>query len=106
MKNNILSLIFVGAAVVSCAHNYDQIRPTPVTGDSNMCAVASAHLSQLCEQDPVKNKYCCDVNAPTLKVKTFTQFCIEKQYQGVALNPGCIANVVYCEQIDICTNSK
>lgn len=106
MKKNILSIIFISGLAVSCMQNSEQVLPRPIAGDSNMCPTADKHLSMLCEQDPIKNKYCCEVDSPTKKGKSFTQFCVEKQHQGVSLNPGCLSQIVSCQQIDICTNSK
>lgn len=80
--------------------------PTPVVTDTNMCVPAEEHLQELCKADPVKNSYCCKVAAPTKKGKTFTQFCIEKQNQGVFLNPRCLASVTSCDKINACTQSE
>ena len=81
-------------------------RPTPIPTDTNMCANAEQHLDQLCKADPSGNSYCCAVVAPTKKGKTFTQFCQDKQNDGVALNPKCLSEVKTCGEIDSCTGSK
>lgn len=80
--------------------------PTPVVTDTDQCNAAEQHLNTLCKADPVKNNYCCQVVAPTKKGKSYTQFCQEKQNQGVFLNPKCVSSVLSCDQIDPCTNSK
>lgn len=81
-------------------------KPTPVVTDTDQCGAVEQHLNDMCKADPVKNSYCCEVVAPTKKGKSYTQFCQEKQAQGVFLNPKCVANVTSCDQIDPCTNSK
>jgi hypothetical protein len=80
--------------------------PTPVVIDTDQCGAAETNLHSLCNADPVKNSYCCQVVAPTKKGKSYTQFCQDKQLQGVFLNPKCVSSVTSCEQIDACTNSK
>lgn len=80
--------------------------PTPVVVDTAVCIEADQHLQQLCNADPTKNAYCCEVSAPTKKGKSFTQFCIEKQNQGVFLNPRCLSQVSSCDKIDACTQSE
>lgn len=81
-------------------------RPTPIPIDTNMCQSAEQHLQQLCDADKVNNSYCCAVAAPTKKGKTFTQFCEQKQNDGVFLNPKCLSEVKTCNDIDSCTGSK
>ncbi len=68
------------------------------------CAKAEDHIQNMC--DNAKGTYCCLIVAPTQKGKSFTQFCHEKEAQGLNLNPQCIANVKTCEAVDTCTNSK
>lgn len=106
MKKNILTLIFAGTVIVACSGTTTQTRPAAITGDSNMCPTAEEHLTQLCKKDEIVNRYCCEVVAPTQKGKSFTQFCSEKQAQGVRLNPGCLARITSCEQVDVCTSSN
>lgn len=86
--------------------NGEPPKPTPVVTDTDQCGAAEQHLHDLCVVDAVKNNYCCQIVAPTKKGKGYTQFCQEKQSQGVFLNPKCVANVTSCDQIDSCTNSK
>ena len=81
-------------------------RPTPIPTDTNMCESAQQHLDQMCKADPSGNAYCCAVVASTKKGKTFTQFCQDKQNDGVALNPKCLSEVKSCGEIDSCTGSK
>ena len=80
--------------------------PTPIVTDTDQCAPAEKHLHDLCAADATKNSYCCQIVAPTKKGKSYTQFCQEKQAQGVFLNPKCVANIVSCDKIDSCTNSQ
>lgn len=81
-------------------------KPTPVVTGTDQCGAAEQNLHNLCNMDPVKNNYCCQVVAPTKKGKSYTQFCQEKQNQGIFLNPKCVSGVTSCDQIDPCTNSK
>ena len=71
---------------------------TPVVKDSDKCSVAETHLKDL---------NCIPKDQPyTKKGKTFTQFCQDKQEQGVFLNPACLATITSCDQMDCCTQSK
>lgn len=104
MKNLIFcSFLFI---LIGCPQNPVTPKPTPIVVDTEMCDTADKHLAQLCLADSEKNKYCCMIGSPTKKGKTYTQFCIEKQNQGVWLNPRCVSQITSCEQIDNCTNSK
>lgn len=106
MKKIIFSLIFATALIDGCPSQPVQPHPTPEVADTALCPNADEHLTQLCQADPVKNKYCCQVVAPTKKGKNFTQFCIEKQNEGLFLNPRCLSTVTSCDQIDVCTKTK
>lgn len=106
MKKIIFSAIFMGALLEGCPPSPVPAHNTPVPTDTALCPTADQHLTQLCKADPVKNKYCCDVVAPTKKGKNFTQVCIEKQNEGLFLNPRCLAQVTSCDQIDVCTKTK
>ena len=104
MKNFFISALIISAITLSCASQ------TPgsavATSDSSYCSVADTHMAQLCKADPVKNAYCCQVDAATKKGLTYTDFCTKKQAQGVSLNPKCLAEITSCDQINACTNSK
>lgn len=105
MKKNIAYLLLL--FLISCKDPvYQPPRPTPIVTDTEMCKPAQLHLEELCAQESKVNAYCCRVVKPTLKGKTYTQFCEEKQSQGVFLNPRCVSNVSTCDQIDACTNSN
>ena len=110
MIKNIFSFIFTASLAIlapACPpSNPPTPHTTPVVKDTAMCSDADVHITQLCNADHIKNKYCCDVVAPTKKGKSFTQFCTEKQNEGLFLNPSCLAQVTSCEQINVCTNSK
>jgi len=81
-------------------------KPTPIPTDTGMCQSAEDHLTQMCKSDPQTNSYCCAVVAPTKKGKSFSQFCQDKQNDGVSLNPKCLSEVKSCGEIDSCTGSK
>lgn len=106
MKKYIFSVIFSTALVINCGSTTVQSHPTPVVTDTAMCVTADQHLASLCSADSSKNAYCCLVDALTKKGKNYTQFCIEKQNEGVFLNPRCISQVTSCDQIDACTQSN
>lgn len=92
--------------IVGCPPAPVPPHPTPVVTDTFLCPDADTHMAALCQADPVKNAYCCQVDALTKKGKNYTQFCIEKQNQGIFLNPRCVSQVTSCEQIDVCTQSQ
>lgn len=106
MKSFIISSILLSFVLIACAGVPIAPHPTPVVTDTAMCVDAQTHLEQLCQADSSKNAYCCKVVAPTKKGKSFTQFCIEKQNQGVFLNPRCVSKVNSCGEIDRCTQSE
>ena len=81
-------------------------RPTPIPTDTNLCQTAEQHLQQMCNANQEENAYCCAIVAPTKKGKTFTQFCEQKQNDGVSLNPKCLSEVKTCGEVDSCTGSK
>jgi nitrous oxide reductase accessory protein NosL len=97
----ILSLgLLVGLFLAACPGNNPAVppRPTPVVVDTDQCAAAEANL---------KAQHCIPVDQPyTKKGKSFTQFCQDKQAQGIFLNPACLAKVTSCDQVDACTGSK
>jgi len=104
MKNFLLLSILI-LSVASCPKPPVAAHPTPVVTDTAMCVEADQHLAALCNADPSKNAYCCIVDAKTKKGKTYTQFCIEKQNQGIFLNPKCISQIKDCGEINNCTQS-
>lgn len=104
MKSNIIMLM-LAFLFIGCSGPV-QPHPTPIVTDTAICVDVEAHLNQMCQADPVKNDYCCQVVAPTKKGKPFTQVCIEKQNQGVFFNPRCLAAVNSCNKIDACTKSE
>lgn len=108
MKNFLLFCVVFFAILINvgCPRNPVSPHPTPVVTDTNMCVEVETHLTQMCNANPTKNAYCCQVSAPTKKGKSYTQFCIEKQNQGVFLNPKCVSQVTSCDQIDQCTQSE
>ena len=99
MKKSILFIIF-SSFLFGCPVNQDIVppRPTPVVTDTDQCEMAEANL---------KARQCIPTDRPyTKKGKSFTQFCKDKQEQGIFLNPKCLSQVTKCDQIDVCTNSK
>jgi DNA transposition AAA+ family ATPase len=50
---------------------------------------------------------CIPTNQPyTKKGKSFTQFCQEKQAQGISIEPKCLSTIVSCDQMDVCTHTS
>ena len=106
MKKFILCFIFFNI-IAGCNQGATIAHPNPsVIDDTDKCVDADQHLAQLCAVDSEKNSYCCATESPTKKGKTFTQFCIEKQNEGVWLNPTCLSTITSCDQIDVCTKSR
>lgn len=100
MKRNFivtLLLIFVLAACLG---------PIPVSHDIQYCQTAETHLKALCNQDPINNKTCCDMSKPTLKGKSFTQFCTETMTNGVDLHPRCLSQITKCTDINVCVQGQ
>ncbi len=111
MKNIVvLFLISCFLLIIGCPQDNPQPkptpRPTPKPTDSVLCKDAQATLESLCQADPIKNIYCCQVCSKTKRGKTYTEFCEEKQEQGLSLNPKCVSQITACDQIDACTNSN
>lgn len=75
--------------------------PTPPT-DTAYCQAAEQNLQALCNRDQVANKHCCEVVKPTLKGKSFTQFCQETQGNLIHIFPQCLSKITSCSQIDTC----
>lgn len=88
----VLSLLIT----TDCSIEQSKPRPTPVVTDNNFCKNAQNNLLKLN----------CEEGKPTKKGKTFEQFCLETQENGVFLNPRCLSNITNCSEIDNCTNSK
>jgi len=100
------SLFFIIFPIFGCPQNPVAPHPTPEVKDTAECPNAQEHLESLCNQDKIKNSYCCKVVAPTKKGKNFTQLCIEEQNKGVFFNPKCLSSINSCDQIDVCTSSE
>lgn len=82
------------------------VTPVPIDSDVMMCAMAEQNLQKLCDSNSTKNAYCCKVVKKTKKGKSYTQFCAEKQLEGIFLNPKCLSEIKSCDLIDKCTQSK
>lgn len=105
----IFSILSIFAVIIGCqAHGTDTgniIPVVPVVYGTEYCSYAQIHLYNLCQSDPGKNHYCCEVVAPTKKGKSFQDFCIETQNNGISLDPLCIIGILNCEDIDKCTHT-
>lgn len=100
----ILTVIFI---IIGCQTNATTVHPTdyretPFPTDTGSCSLAENHLSSMCKANQTENLYCCEVVRDTLKHKSFSEFCIETQNAGIALNPACLSKIVKCEEIDSC----
>jgi|SRR5690606_28619685 len=111
-----IKLLFLSLFLSSClmpgTPSIDDPKPIdPVIPDTDSnvtytCSTAENRVQELCSADSVKNEYCCEVVKPTLKGKSFSEFCLDIQQDGVDLNVSCLSNITSCSQIDVCTNSK
>lgn len=68
--------------------------PIPAPANNEACATAEANLKVVCPE----------VAAPTKKGKTFTQWCVETQDNGINLNPTCLVTAKSCSEADACLN--
>lgn len=102
MRKYIFLLLFL-----TCCSS-DKIPASPPSLETNyqLCELAQEHLYSMCTADDIRNSYCCEIVKPTKKGKSYSQFCREKMFQGVDLNPQCVAEVTACGQIDFCTGSQ
>ncbi len=99
-KMKSLALItFFTLIVPNCDSIQQPVQPKPVeeVRDSAYCDLAETHLKQL---------KCIPDGAFTKKGKSFSDFCQETQINGVFVNPKCLSEIVSCDQMDVCTNSK
>ncbi len=71
-------------------------QPTPVVTDNNYCAKAQENLLRLN----------CVEGQPTKKGKSFEQFCVGTQQNGIFLNPKCLSEIKSCEEVDSCSPTK
>jgi len=99
-------IVAVLALIISCQPAKKTLpfdyRETPKPTGTEFCIVAERNLASLCNVDPEKNLYCCQVVSPTKKGKSFTQFCTETQNAGIQLNPVCLSGINSCEEINVC----
>lgn len=107
MKKILLLVSFLGLSACYPQKGIDEIsyRETPVPIDTGLCGSAEYHLTELCKADRNVNIYCCRIIEPTKNGKQFTEFCIETQNAGVALNPKCLSTVKKCEEVDVCVGT-
>lgn len=98
--------IFSSLILIGCPNPPKNPGPAPAVVDTEFCNKAEQNLSELCYKDREENAYCCAIVAPTKKHKSFTQFCEDKQNQGVFLNPRCLAAINTCYDLDKCTRSE
>jgi len=71
-------------------------QPTPIVIDNNYCLKAQENLQRL---------HCAE-GEPTKKGKSFEQFCVGTQQNGVFLNPKCLSEITSCGQVDSCSPTK
>ena len=96
----IVILAVLGLSVSDCNNSTTFVnpQPVPVVKDSEFCQQAEVHLKEL---------KCISSTQPyTKKGKSFTQFCQEKQDQGISIEPKCLSNITSCDQMDVCTHTS
>jgi hypothetical protein len=90
------TLILVSLFVLSANNCGSPQRPgqIPAPADNDVCVTAEANLKIACPA----------VAAPTKKGKTFAQWCVETQDNGINMNPKCLARAKSCDDADRCLN--
>ena len=102
MKKYILLALSLSFIMSACP---GQNNPVPVI-DNGSCQLAETHLHSLCNADTINNKHCCDIVKPTLKGKSFSQFCTETGTNGIDIHADCLSKITSCNQIDACSQTK
>jgi hypothetical protein len=94
-------IILFSILLISCASNKDYLpHANPITLDNDYCAAAELNLKTL---------KCIPEDKPyTKKGKSFSEFCIDTQINGIFINPKCISTIQSCEDFtkDVCTEKS
>ena len=117
---NLLMALVISMVVADCR----QVPPAPVAAaGQTQCQAACARLASLhcSEADPVHTGTACTIDADCLSVSgqhdphqacsagactvSCISFCDLTVEAGVALDPGCVANVTACDQVNSCRPS-
>lgn len=108
-----LATVFVG-----CPTNPGVTPQPPVINDQAKCQAACDHLKALgCEEgQPIDMHTTCRINADCAANQTCSalgtcmvtcvQFCIDTENAGVWLDPGCVASINTCAEINQCPLAK
>lgn len=113
MNMNRLQFIAFSLTVMSINCNPEPTPDPPVVTDQAMCGAACDRLNLLgCEEGKPIDMYvecaptsgcgggmeCYDGGCYT----TCAEFCVQTEDQGVWLQPGCVMNILSCDQLEQC----
>jgi len=101
------ALFLLSALIFGCAYHpppNPNLPPPPAeteqeVHDTEYCAAAEFNLNK-----PYFQENCPTLGARTKKGKSFTDFCIETQNNGIYLHPRCLAEARTCEAARACMN--
>lgn len=107
--------LFAVVLLGGCPVSGIMVTPQPPTVvDQDKCQAACDNLKRLgCEEaEPIDMHASCFGDAECLPGQTCStfgtcvascvSFCVDTENQGVWLDPGCVANVKTCDQVDSC----
>lgn len=99
MKKLALSSVILATFLLACPpssppHPPDPT-PTPVVTDTEFCDAAEANLIKLA----------CPEGKPTKRGERFGDVCRELHSEGIFVNPRCLATIVACTSVDVCTRT-
>lgn len=95
--NRFILFVVLLTTIVACkpAQYPPPPRPTPVVTDTQYCDAAEENL----------NKLGCPEGKPTKRGTRFGKLCRELHENGIFVNPQCLATIITCSAVDVCTNT-
>jgi len=110
-----VAFLFISMFIPGCPQTTRITPQPPVVTDQAMCPLACEHIGPTglkCEEgNPIDMKKACNDTADCMKgaecfakkcIVSCTQFCIDTENVGVWLDPGCVAGVTSCNEIETC----
>ncbi len=101
-----LMLVFVAASLSCCINREVAWQPEKIV-DSDMCRLACENIGPTglgCEEgEPIEMvSGGCDAGIDNVRCVSCEKFCVDTQTTGVWLQPGCVASVKSCSEIEGC----
>lgn len=108
-----ITIMLLTMTLSGCPRSADVTPMPPVVTDQDMCSPACHNLQKLqCKEgNPIDMKAKCMTQADCRGKATCsngrcttscTDFCVDTENQGVWLDPGCVATITSCADIDKC----